>query len=170
MRFTQKGQKGTGMLTENVLNALTLQMNNELTNYYVYKNFSGIADFCGLNGAEKWFDMQANEEKGHFEKFYKYISDQGHVPHLMTIPEQIPEIVGLDGLFLKTVALEAQTTSNIRQVATICKEENDDQTYELILWYLKEQVEEEDMVRTLYQRVIMSMNNLLRIDQELGAR
>ena len=74
-RFQQK-EKGNGMLSENVLTALNIQMNHELTNFYVYKNFSGIADFLGLTGACKWFDIQANEEKGHFDKFYKYILAQ----------------------------------------------------------------------------------------------
>lgn len=158
------------MLSENVLNALNIQMNHEMTNYFVYKNFSGISDYLGLNGAEHWFEVQANEEKGHFEKLYKYISDQGHVPHLMAVPEQLPEIVGLDGLFSKTVQLETQTTQNLKLVADICKEENDDQTYHLMQWYLTEQVEECKIAGEILQRVMMSMQNILIIDAELGAR
>ena len=171
LRFQQKSlNKGKNMLSENVLTALNIQMGHELTNYYIYKNFAGIADFLGLDGTKSWFEKQSEEEKGHFEKFYKYISDKGHLPKLSTLPEQETDILSFAELFAKTIETEAQTTNNLRLVAQICKEDNDDQTYELILWFLKEQVEEEDTVRTIYQRILMSSNNPLKVDEELAER
>lgn len=170
-RFQQKSdKKGKTMLSENVLTALNIQMTHELTNYYIYKNFAGIADFMGLNGTQNWFEKQAEEEKGHFEKFYQYISDKGHLPKLSALPEQPTDILSFAELFAKTIETEAQTTNNLRILAQICKEENDDQTYELALWFLKEQVEEEDTVRTIYQRILMSVNNPLHVDEELEER
>ena len=46
----------------------------------------------------------------------------------------------------------------------------DDQSYELVLWFLKEQVEEVKTVEDILKRVNMSLNNILIIDNELGAR
>lgn len=168
-RFQQL-QRDNGMLPEPVLTALNIQMNHELTNFYVYKNFSGIADFLGLTGTCKWFDIQANEEKGHFDKFYKYISDKGYIPQLLPLPDQATDVKTLQELFAETVQLEARTTENLRKVAEICKLENDDQTYNLSLEFLSEQIEEEKIVNTIFKRIMMSINDPLRVDEELGKR
>jgi ferritin len=158
------------MVTESVLMALNFQLNHEITNFYTYKMFSGIADAQGLLGATSWFAKQADEEKAHFEKFHAYISDQGHIPHLLSIPEIKPEMLTLEELFSRTVILESGTTVYLKALAQICKQELDDQTYELVLWYLKEQVEEEKTVQDMLARVKLSASNLLVIDHELGER
>ena len=158
------------MLSESVLMAMNAQMAHELSNFYVYKSFSGIADFQALIGATTWFEKQSLEEYGHFDKFYKYISDQGHIPHLPSLPEIPPQIYTLQELFIQTVMVEKQTLENLKKLAEICKEMKDDQSYELALWYLKEQVEEVKTVEDLQKRVLMSLNNILIIDNELGSR
>ena len=158
------------MLDEKVLIALQLQMGNELKNFYKYKSFSGIADFQALLGATSWFDKQAQEEYGHFNKFFTYISDKGHIPHLVTLEELPPQTLSLQELFNQTVLIERGTYENLKKVAEICKEMKDDQSYELLLWFLKEQVEEVKTVEDIQKRVIMSLNNPLIIDNELGSR
>jgi ferritin len=158
------------MLNDKVLTALQIQMNNEYNNCRMYKAFSGIADYMSLLGACSWFQTQSLEEYGHFDKFYSYISDKGHIPHLSVLPEIPPQIMTLDQLFVQTVALENQTLEHLKTLAEICKEMKDDQSYELVLWYLKEQVEECKSCEDILKRVIMSMNNILIIDQELAAR
>lgn len=158
------------MLQEPILQALQIQMGHELNNSYHYKAFSGIADYQALLGACSWFDKQSDEERGHFNKFFTYISDKGHIPHLQTLNEIPPNILTIDMLFAETVKLEQQTLVNLQLLAQVCKEMNDDQTYELILWFLKEQVEECKTVEDLQKRCLMSMNNILIFDNELAQR
>lgn len=158
------------MLNDKVLIGLQLQMANELSNSYQYKAFSGIADFMSLLGACSWFDKQSQEEYGHFNKFYSYISDKGHIPHLSELKEIPPQIMTLDQLFVQTVALENKTLEHLKALAEICKEMKDDQSYGLVLEFLKEQVEECKTVEDILKRVLMSANNILLIDQELAAR
>ncbi len=158
------------MITENILNALNIQMNRELLNSLIYKTFSGIADIYCLNGTSKWFEIQSKEEMEHFNKFFNYICKQGNIPQITTIPDICNETLSFADLFVKSIELEENTTHNLKLVSELCKEENDDQTFELILWFLKEQVEEEDMVRTIHERILMSLNDPLRVDSELGER
>lgn len=158
------------MLSETILKALEIQMMHEYNNSYIYKSFSSIADYQGLIGTTKWFDIQSKEEYGHFDKLFNYLCDQGAIPHLGTIPEIKPQIYNLQELFTQTVALEKLTLEKLKMLANVCKEEKDDQSYELALWYLKEQVEEVKTVDDILKRVIMSANNLLLIDNELGQR
>lgn len=158
------------MLNDKLLKAIQIQMGHELKNSYQYKAFSGIADYQSLLGACSWFDKQSQEEYGHFNKFFTYICDKGHIPHLQKLEEIVPAILTLDQLFVETVKLEHNTLDNLKVLAEICKEVKDDQTYELLLWFLKEQVEEVKTVEDIQKRILMSANNLLIIDNELGAR
>lgn len=158
------------MLNDQVLLALNIQMGNELRNSYQYKAFSGIADYLSLLGACSWFDKQSQEEYGHFNKFFTYISDKGHIPHLQPLNDIPPTVLTLDNLFMLTVQLEVQTLENLKSLAEICKEAKDDQTYGLVLEFLKEQIEEVKTVEDIQKRVIMSANNILIIDNELGQR
>jgi ferritin len=158
------------MLQEPVLNALQIQMGHELNNSYQYKAFSGIADYQSLIGACSWFDKQSDEERGHFNKFFSYICDKGYVPHLQTLNEITPNILAIDALFAETVHLEQQTLTNLQLLAQVCVEAKDDQTYELVLWFLKEQVEECKTVEDLHKRCLMSLNNILIFDNELAQR
>lgn len=158
------------MLNDAVLKALEAQMAHEFKNFMTYKSFSGVADFQSYIGATSWFDKQAMEEYNHFNKLFNYICDQGHIPIMPIITPILPQITDLQGLFLQTVALEKETTASLILVSEICKEVKDDQSYELILWYLKEQVEETKTAEDILKRVLMSLNNILIIDNELGAR
>lgn len=156
------------MLNEAVLLALNTQMNNEFHNYQIYKSFSGICDYQSLLGATKYFQKQSEDEKLHFEKFYSYISDKGHIPHLMTQEEIPPQLLPLDIIFTQVVALEEATLTNLQLVSTVCKEIGDDQTFGLLQWYLSEQLEECKTTSDLYKRCLMSLNNILIFDNEIG--
>ena len=160
------------MLNDEVLQAITYQMNFELTNSYIYRSFAGIADFQSLIGTTKWFMKQSEEERNHFEKFCNYIQDQGHAPHLLQIPEQIPEGLTLFDLFETTVRLENSTLANLKNLSNICKQNGDDQSLELLLWYLKEQVEEVKTVTDIFNRLKLAGPGFgfILMDQELGGR
>jgi ferritin len=160
------------MINEIVLQALTFQMNHEISNSYAYRFLAGLADYQSLIGTTSWFMKQSDEERTHFDKFCNYIQDQGHVPHLLSVPEQIPEGLDLLQMFERTVILEMNTLANLKQLALVCKECGDDQTYELVLWFLKEQVEECKMVTDILNRIKLAGNGLgyIIIDNELGER
>jgi ferritin len=158
------------MLQEPILTALQIQMGHECNNAYQYKAFAAITDYQALLGATSWMEKQSDEEREHFNKFFSYICDKGHIPSLPTINEITPQIMSLDALFAKIVELENATLKNLQLVAQVCVEAKDDQTYELLLYFLKEQVEECKTVEDLHKRCLMSMNNILIFDKELGER
>lgn len=158
------------MLDEKLLEALNIQMGNELRNSYHYKAFSGIADFQSLLGTCSWLEKQSDEEYGHFKKFYSYICDKGSIPHLQPLEEIPPQILTIDQIFSQVVALEHATYENLKILAAMCRTVEDDQTYELLLEFLKEQVEEVKTTEDILKRVLMSANNILLIDNELGER
>lgn len=158
------------MLSESIVTALNWQLNHEQTNAQTYLMFSAIADYNGLPGATSWFAKQSAEETAHAMKIFTYICDQGHVPHLLFVPEFPSQYCGLLELMQKTVEAETNTTAYLKNISVLCKEEGDDQTYQLILEMLKEQIEEEKLALDTLRQVQYSSSNLMVIDQILGAR
>lgn len=160
------------MLTETILEAFNEQAQHEKTNEYIYRNFAGIADFQSLLGTTKWFMAQSSEEGKHFELVTTYIQDQGHIPKLMSIPEQEDTNITLYDMFVKTVAVEIGTTERLKKLCTLCKLESDDQSYKVALDLLYEQVEEVKMTTDILNRIKLAGTGLgfIVIDQELGER
>lgn len=156
------------MLNEAVLLALNTQMNNEFRNFQIYKNLSGIADFQSLLGTTKFLDKQAQDEYSHFNKFYEYICDKGHIPHITTQEEIPPMILTIDSMFAQILSLENSTLMNLQLVSQVCKETLDDQSFGLLQWFLNEQIEECKSAEDNYKRCMMSLNNILIFDNELG--
>lgn len=144
------------MLNERVIVALNLQAQHEKTNSYIYRSFSGIADGISLTGAASWFYQQAKEEENHFEEVLTYIQNQNYVPHLLPIPEQIPQPFALYDLFVEALRVEQETTVMLKNLCQICKEENDDQTYKFAMELLYEQIEEEKSVSDILNRIRMA--------------
>lgn len=158
------------MLSESIQTALNWQLNHEQTNAQIYLMFSAIADYLGLPGATSWFLKQSDEERAHANKIFKYICDQGGVPHLLAIPEQLPEISSLEQLMARALETEVTTTNYLKTLATMCRAENDDQTYTLMQAMLTEQIEEEKNTGDALRQIQYSANNIMIIDKILGER
>lgn len=150
---------------------LCKQLNHEFQNYRIYKNMSGICDMKSLLGASNWFNKQAEEEKIHFDKIHKYMLDRSMKPVLSTVEElTFDQSLTLEMLFMLTTEVEHETTLKLIEVKKTAMSECDYQTVDFLDWFLLEQVQEEDMVLDVLNRVRMSSNNLLIIDNELGTR
>jgi ferritin len=151
--------------------ALVGQLNHEFNNYRIYKNMSGICDMKSLLGSSSWFAKQAAEENEHFEKFHKYMLDRNMKPVLIYSEPQIFDTsLTLENLFMQTCELEHNTTLKLIELKKLAISECDYQTVDFLDWFLLEQVQEEDMVLDVLNRVRMSSTNLLVIDCELGQR
>jgi ferritin len=159
-------------MDKRIIKALNEQLIHEITNFWIYKNFSGIADGQSLTGATVWFDKQSMEEYSHFNGIFSFLCDKNVIPTLSMIPEQPSEKITLTEMFKRTVATETGTTEMLQKLydlATILKE---GQVQELALKYLKEQIEEEKLVGDIYARLLLAGEGLgtILIDQELASR
>jgi ferritin len=148
------------------------QINHEISNWYIYKNFSGIADKLSLLGAVSWFDKQAMEEYSHFDRFYTFLSDMGYVPTLKDITAPPPEVTTLTELFAMALMVEKKTSAMLQglfDLATMLKE---GKAVDLVEQFLKEQVEEEKSVSDILNRLKIAGEGYgtILIDQELAKR
>jgi ferritin len=122
-------------------------------------------------GAKKYFRKQYMEELGHLTKVMDYMADRNvssKVCHLELEDATYTDILSLLKASLKH---EELVTNTWNETYTICIEEGDNVTAQLAHWYLQEQVEEEDRVQTLIDRLETYGNGLdiqLLVDTEMG--
>lgn len=161
------------MLSESITNALNSQINAEIYSSYFYFAMSAYTESISLKGAANWLYVQAQEEMTHAIHMYQYVLDRGAAPSLPAIQAPDAEFSDLGDVFNKVLAHEQMVTERINNIATLAMQENDHATYQFIMWYVNEQVEEESNVSELLSKLKMIDNNrglILNLDQELAAR
>lgn len=159
-------------MDKRLIEKLNLQTNHEITNFYIYKNFSGIADYQSLLGAVNWFDKQSQEEYKHFDRFYSFICDIGEIPKLEAIPAPESTNITLQQMFEKTVEIEKGTTELLRKLYDLAVMLKESTAIDLIEQYLNEQVEEVKVASDILARIRLAGTGLgeIIIDSELAKR
>ena len=160
-------------VSANVVKALIEQYNFEIESGYVYlamvhdltdKNWPGFAHFM---------DLQAKEEYEHAERFQKFIEEIDGRVVLKAIPEPKKEYKSVLDIFKTALDHEKEVTSRIEKIYELASKEKNYVVMEFLNWFLKEQVEEEDNMRTICDRIEQfgdSFTSLYLFDKELGTR
>ncbi|MFO8009944.1 MAG: ferritin [Dehalococcoidia bacterium] len=161
------------MLSERMAEALNVQLNKEMYSGYLYMAMSAECASLGLKGFANWFMVQYQEEMAHAMKFYDYILRSGNKVRLMAIDQPRIDFDSPLAMFENTLAHEKFVTGLIQGLVDLAEEENDSTTRDLLQWYVKEQVEEEETAGKLLDRVRSAANDkeaLMNLDKELAGR
>ena len=160
-------------VSKNVVKALIDQYNFEIESGYVYlamvhdlteKNWAGFAHFM---------DLQAKEEYEHAERFQKFIEEIDGRVELNAIPEPKKEYKSVLEIFKTALEHEQEVTSRIEKIYDLALEEKNYVVTDFLKWFLSEQVEEEDTMRTIcdtLEQLGDSFETLYLFDKELGSR
>ena len=127
----------------------------------------------GFNGASNWFLVQYQEEVAHAMKLFKYLEDQSVEIQLPAIETVAVEFDSLLDVYEKSLAHEQFMTQNLNDISDMAMKEKDHATYNLLQWYVTEQVEEEATVSEIIDHIKLVGDNgygLYTIDKELATR
>ena len=161
------------MIAKDLQKALIVQLNKEFHSAYIYLGMSAYCSKEGFNGAAKWFLIQYQEEVSHGMKMFKYLEDQNVDIELPAIEAVKVEYNSLQEVFEKSLAHEQYMTKNLNELSDLAMKDKDHATYNLLQWYVTEQVEEEATVSGIIDHIRLVGDNgygLYTIDKELGAR
>lgn len=154
--------------------ALNGQLNKEFHSAYIYLGISAYAGAQGFNGCAKWFHTQYKEETTHAMKFYRYLEDQGADIVLHDIKAyNVKEGKSIIDLFEMALEHEQLMTGWLNELSDLAMSEKDHATYNLLQWYVDEQVEEEALFGEIIDKFKIVGSDgygLYSIDKELGAR
>ena len=161
------------MISKDLQKALIQQLNKEYHSAYIYLGMSAYCSKEGFNGAANWFLIQYQEEVAHGMKLFKYLEDQDVAIQLPAIDEVKVEYKSLLDVFKKSLAHEQMMTKNLNNLSDLAMKDKDHATYNLLQWYVTEQVEEEATVGEIIDHIKLVGDNgygLYTIDKELASR
>lgn len=161
-------------LNEDVEAALNAQLKLELESSYLYLGMSTYFSQKGLGGFAHWFKLQSEEEYDHAMKVYNFMLDRGVTIHL-------PDLAGPKFDYSSPIhavevglAHEIHVSQTIKDIYGLAQDAREYDTAEFVLWFLKEQVEEENLFEGILTKLRMLENAhpaaLLFLDYEMAQR
>jgi ferritin len=131
------------MLTPTLTAALQAQFNRERANEAFYSALADLFNTQYWPGFASWMKRQAGDEAGHARRLAGYLSDQNVIPAYDALPA-VPLTEGSPAqVFAAALAREQETTALIDQLYHLAEIEEHPATCELLLYFVREQVEEE---------------------------
>lgn len=154
--------------------AINAQIKNELQAHYNYLGMSAYFERTAFLGFAKWTRLQSTEEYGHAMKLYDYLRERNATIELQAIeaPKTVYGPQPLD-IFQTVLAQEQGVTQQINDLYELALKEKDYATLQFLTWFLQEQVEEENTVSDMIDRLKLASDNpagLLRLDDEAARR
>ena len=169
----RKLKNNTVMLSKKLHEAMNAQINAELWSAYLYLSMSMDAEAKGLKGVANWFYVQFQEEQDHARIFMNYILSRDAEVKLLPIEEVRTAWASPLEMFQDTLAHEKEVTAMINNLAAIAAEDKDYASSNMLVWFVDEQVEEEESARdmiTACEAVEGNKFGLYMLDKELAAR
>jgi ferritin len=161
------------MLSEKMEKALNDQMNAEFYSAYLYMAMSAYFQSLNLKGFSSWMSAQVQEEMIHMNKFQDFINERGGRVRFSAVDEPPFEWASPIAVFDATLEHEQKVTGLINALVELAAEEHDHASSIFLQWFVTEQVEEEDSVNDVIQRLRLmgdAPGGLFMLDAELGKR
>lgn len=160
------------MLNEKMETALNKQLNAELYSAYLYLSMSAYFSSIKLPGFANWMRMQVQEELTHAMKFFDYLNSNGKVVLESISKPQLSWDSAL-AAFEHAYRHEQNVTNRINDLVELTIDVQDQETNEFLQWFVSEQVEEEESVNEVVQKLEDQGDKeeiLLTVDHELAKR
>ncbi|ABV85458.1 non-heme ferritin [Shewanella pealeana] len=141
------------MLAQKMIDQLNDQINMEFFSSNLYLQMSAWCEDKGFEGAAKFMRAHADEEMGHMQRLFTYVSETGGMPLLGTIEAPQAEFASLLALFEYTYEHEQLITKKINELAHAAFTNQDYSTFNFLQWYVSEQHEEEKLFKSIVDKI-----------------
>ena len=161
------------MLSQQLHEALNAQINAEMWSAYLYLSMSVDAEAKGLKGVANWFYVQFQEEQDHARILMNYILSRDAEVRLQPIAEVRTSWDSPLEMFRDTLEHEQKVTAMINNLAAIAAGDKDYASSNMLVWFIDEQVEEEESAREMIGACEAVEGNKFgpyMLDKELAAR
>lgn len=161
------------MLSPKLHAAINEQINAELWSAYLYLSMSLDAESKGLKGVANWFYVQWREEQDHARILMNYLASRDQKVELKPIAEVPTSWGSVLEMFRETLRQEKIVTGHINNLASIAAEDRDFASSNMLVWFIDEQIEEEESARDMIfaaESVEGDKYGLYQLDKELASR
>lgn len=160
------------MISKKMIKALNEQIQLEGKASFLYLSMASWCDKEGLEGCAQFMHRQSEEERQHMLKIFEYLSEvDAHAltPSIASVPHEFDSI---QDMFKMVYQHEQKVTASINRLMDIAVKENDYTTHNFLQWYIMEQREEENLMRTILDKIKLigkGPMTLYYIDKEIEA-
>jgi ferritin len=161
------------MISKTMEKALIRQVNRELYSAYLYLAMSAYFESAGMKGFAHWMRLQAAEEKAHGMRIYDHIIARGGTVALAEIEAPKASWPSAGKVFEEVLAHEKKVTGMIHDLVELANKEKDHASFEMLQWFVKEQVEEEANASDILGQITTLgdvVGHLFWLDHQLGKR
>ena len=151
------------MINPKVKIKLEEQINLEMYSSYLYIAIANEFEYRNLNGFAKYFFNAAQEETTHAFKIIKYLNDNSEKINLYSIQTPTTGWNTVDDILTATVEHEQLVSERINSIKSLSEDVRDYVTSQFINWFINEQIEEENKVITLRDRIAYLNNDMSKI-------
>jgi ferritin len=149
------------------------QINMELYSANVYLTMASYFINQELNGFGNFFIVQMREEQFHAMKYFKFLHDVEGKFNLQSIAAPNQAYKNYKHVFELALENERKVTESTNNLIDAALANKDFGTYTFLEWFIKEQVEEEALMRNLLSKLELIGNDksaLFILDAELAKR
>src|SRR5699024_5896979 len=141
------------MIKKKVEEEINGQIQAEFQSAYDYLAASAWFEEKNLNGFASWLKAQWEEEIEHGMKFYNHLIQREGRPILQDIDKPKVKFDSPQKAFEAFLEQEQYITKRIHKMYRLAKDEGDYPLESLLLWFVDEQVREEEMVQDIIDKL-----------------
>ncbi|OED46109.1 ferritin [Flavobacteriaceae bacterium (ex Bugula neritina AB1)] len=151
-----------------VMDMLNQQVVKEQHASSTYLAMASWCDQRALSNSAAFFYRQSMEEREHMMKIFKFINDCGGAAYSPKISDISHEYTSLKEIFEIALQQEIAITQSIYKIVAQCRKANDFASENFLQWFVKEQLEEEQVMRDILDMFdLMGDTPLKLIDERI---
>ncbi len=155
-------------ISKELSDLMNKQIVEELRSAYIYLGMSSWAAEQGLRGFSDFMKTHAEkEEYKHAIKFFTYIIEAGGKVELGTIDSIPVDYANVEEALKAAIKHEEHITSKCKGLMDLAQEMKEYYAYDMLNWFLQEQIEEENLFTQIYDDFLHVNKNLGVWDQHL---
>ncbi len=159
------------MLSKTIEDKLQNQIHKEASSSQLYLAMACWADVKGFPGVASFLFAHSDEERQHMLKLIKFVNERGGHASVPSLESPQKNFDSLASVFKSILEHEILVTESINDIITACLEEKDHTTNNFMQWYISEQLEEEQLARSIIDKLELigsDTSSLYLFDKELG--
>jgi ferritin len=122
----------------------------------IYLSYAAWSDNNGFGGIANFLFRHAAEERSHMMKILEYILNRGAKVKVTAIPAPASDPTSVNNCFEKVFEHEIDNTNSIYKVVKMALDEEDWATWNFLQWFVKEQIEEENLASSLMDKITLA--------------
>ena len=144
------------MLTKKVEELCNRQIEREGYSSNLYLAMASWAETKGMSGIAAWLYAQAEEERQHMLRFFRYVNERNGTAIGPEFKKPPLKYKGIPEMFDEVLKHEKFISASINEVLEAAMAEKDHATANWIQWFVKEQVEEESSVQQIIDKLALA--------------